>query len=64
MKPIKRKLITSQLTNASRPRKLGVLVRNDEFYSTADIAAIKEGTQQIKHGECVSHAELKRLLDV
>ena len=51
-------------TKPTRPRKLGVIIRNDEFYSEEDLAAIKEGAEQIKRGECMSHDELKRLLSL
>ncbi|SMC64312.1 hypothetical protein SAMN04488500_106131 [Sporomusa malonica] len=65
MKPTPRKHTrTSHGTNTPRPRRLGVLVKNDEFYSNEDIAAINKGTEQIKNGECVSHAELKRLFGI
>lgn len=46
--------------SSARPRKLGVLVRNDEFYSKEDFTAIREGFEQIKRGEFITHDEFKR----
>ena len=47
-------------SSSARPRKLGVLMRNDEFYSKEDMAAIREGFEQIKRGEFITHDEFKR----
>lgn len=49
-------------SSVKRPRKLGIVMRQDEYYSPADLSAINEGIDEIKRGEYVTHADLKRKL--
>lgn len=49
---------------AKRARKSIEVMRNDEIYSKEDMNAVKEGFEQIKRGESVSHDELKKLLGI
>lgn len=56
----KRRIIAKSAVK--RPRRLGIVMRQDEYYSPADLSAIKEGIDQINRGEYVTHAELKRQL--
>ena len=52
--------ITARPIFSKRPRKLGIYMQDTEYYSPEDLEAIREGLEQIKRGETVTHDEVRR----
>ena len=52
--------VTIQHFKNARPRKLGVIIQDTEFYSKNDLKTISDGFEQIKRGEYVSYDEIRQ----